>query len=117
MFGLSTVLRPADSASRWSRHAGAWFFILLVLLVSTERRVAELDLEPDDELLLENDDGVAGGEILDRLIVNDDTRLPRSPDFGRVAIAGVVLPPAVSVPDVRLVAKFSRGPPALHFSR
>jgi hypothetical protein len=54
----------------------AWVFVLLVLMVFVEGRVAESDFDDDDGIVLQNDEAVEGEEILQKLIVANDVVIP-----------------------------------------
>lgn len=113
MMALSESPRRPRRPAAWTRPAGVWLFLALLVLVSLERRVAELDLGPDDDgAVLESDDGVDGGEILDRLVVFDDIRLPQPPDVGRLTVGKLVVSTTPYLPDVRIVTPTPRAPPA-----
>ncbi len=97
----------------WTGQVGTCLFFVLVLLICVERRVAELDLEPDDGVLLENDDGLDGAEILDRLVGLDDIQLPQPPDLGRVAVGYITSPSVEPVREVRIFTRTPRAPPSV----
>lgn len=111
---MLALLAPAPRRRAWVRPVGVWLCLAVVLLICVERRVAELDLDPDLDasIALENDEALDGAEILDRLIGLDEVRVPEPPSFGRVPISSVVVAPVLYLPGVRLATRVPRAPPA-----
>ncbi len=95
---------------RW-RVPIAVLFALLVCVVSAERRLAELDLDWQGDVLLENDEGVDGDEILTKLVFADDVTRPVAPSLlGLVeGEIGSLIPAAV--PLLVVDRSDSRAPP------
>jgi hypothetical protein len=54
----------------------AWAFVILVLTVFVERRVAESDFDEGPGVSLENDEAVEGEEILQKLVAANDVIIP-----------------------------------------
>ena len=83
------IIAPMTSASaaaafldylRRSRNGAVWLFVTLVLLVSAERRVAELHFNLRTAgAALENEDSLDADEIRTRLIVLNDDKVPTLP--------------------------------------
>ena len=108
----------AMSALRRSRAAGAVFFVVLVLLVAGERRLAEAQFNVRPAApCLENDDVLDGDEVRVRLIVLNDDRAPTITDVRRVVAipAAHVVPPRPDRPPGGRPAP--RGPPVPSSSR
>ena len=106
-------VRASLGVSRTIYQAGAWFLVVLMLIVCVERRVAELDLKTDTSLAIENDEELDGSEILDRLVGIDDIRIPRPLQAG-VLTASTVLQIIPAVLSYRGVETWTpRAPPAL----
>ena len=61
-----------------------WLFVLLVLTVFVERRVAESDFDDDDGVVLQNDEADQGEEILNKLLVANDVVIPIVPEIARL---------------------------------
>lgn len=103
-----------DRWRAWSRQSGVWLCLAVVLLICVERRVAELDLDPDPDasIALENDETLDGVEILDRLIGLDTVRVPEPPTLGRAPVSSVVVTPVLYLPDLRLPTRVPRAPPS-----
>jgi hypothetical protein len=60
-----------------SRRASlAWLFALLVLVASTERRLAECDFDSSTHVRWENNEKPDGDEVRVRLMFVDDVALP-----------------------------------------
>jgi hypothetical protein len=90
-----------------------WIFVLLVLAVFVERRVAESDFDDDAGVVLQNDEAVEGEEILNKLLIANDVVIPIAPkatalEGERPVLLGVT---ALSLLAVRGLE--SRAPPAL----
>ncbi len=105
--------RPSPRRSLRARRIGVSLFLTLVFVVCFERRIAELDLVPNDELLFENDEVSDGVEIVDRLVGLVDIRPPQPPAPVRVAVATVVVPAFAFLPDAPRLVRVPRAPPAL----
>jgi hypothetical protein len=97
---------------RRSRVLLAWAFVLLVLTVFVERRVAESDFD-DSTLTFQNDEAVEGEEILNKLLLANDVVVPIAPAASRLDGETPVLltPTAISLLAVRGLE--SRAPPSL----
>jgi len=74
-------------------------FAVLVCVTLVERRLAELDLGWNGDVLLENDEGVDGDEILTKLTFVDDATRPVAPSLLGLVEGEIVslLPGAVSL--------------------
>ena len=102
---------------RVARALGVWFFVGLMLLVSTERRLADahLDLRAGGTGI-ESDDALDGDEIRVRLIaLNDQTRPSIQPSAPVPALYGLVVTPAVPCSRA-LSCPGARAPPAVSSS-
>ncbi len=55
-------------------------FTLLVLNVFVEHRIAEIDWEDDNGVVMQNDEAVEGEEIFNKLILANDGVVPYVPD-------------------------------------
>jgi hypothetical protein len=97
---------------RRGRATGASLFVLLLLLVAGERRLAEAHFNlRSSQAGLERADGLEGDEIRVRLIGLDDHEPPSLSDVGRVR-ASVVVPLHTSHPVVIPLGRPApRGPP------
>jgi hypothetical protein len=94
------------------RLAAVWSFVTLVLLVSAERRVAELhfNLRVAGNVL-ENGSVLDADEIRTRLIILSDDKVPTIPRVARLAAPAVG--PRHARPALLLLdASASRGPPS-----
>lgn len=96
----------------WGRQAGGGLCLAIVLIICAEQRVAELDIDPDGTIALENDEALDGAEILDRLIGLDTVRVPEPPTLGRAPVSSVVVTPVLYLPDLRLPTRVPRAPPS-----
>ncbi len=97
-------------SDRW-RVPIAVLFALLLWVVNAERRLAELDLDWQGDVLLENDEGVDGDEILTKLVFVDDVTRPVAPPLlGLVGGKIVSLIPA-AVPLLVVGRSDPRAPP------
>src|SRR5262249_17491489 len=67
-------------ALRRLRTPVAWVFVLLVLAVFVERRMAESDFDDDNGVVVQNDEAVEGEEILTKLLVANDVTVPIAPE-------------------------------------
>src|ERR1051326_512030 len=91
----------------------AWVFLLLVLTVFVEGRVAESDFDDDGGIVLQNDEAVEGEEIFQKLLVANDVVIPIAPE---AAPLEGERPDLLAVTTVSLLAMRgleSRAPPAL----
>lgn len=91
--------------------AGAWFFLVLVIAVSVQHRVAEVDFNDDVGSLLANADVIDGDELSDRLLLTGDIAMPEPPRQTAEVRWSV---PALVVPGIRpadLPSAPSRAPP------
>ena len=100
---------------RRQRSTGTWVFVLLVLLVLGERRLAEVHLNLQKaETSVERDDVLGGDEIRIRLIILNDEAPPTLPDV-TIARSVRIVHLIVSLPaSVALGSPAPRGPPAAH---
>ena len=60
----------------------AGLLCVLMLLMSAERRLADLDFDSDGAVRIENNDKPDGEEIITKLIFVDDASEPRAPAVG-----------------------------------
>src|SRR5437667_12679430 len=67
-----------STRSRRQQMPFAILFIVLVLLMFTQRRLAELDFNSPGVVRIENNEKPDGDEIFNRLIFVDDTAEPRA---------------------------------------
>jgi hypothetical protein len=103
-------------AMRRLRLPVAWLFVLLVLTVFVEHRVAVFDGDDSAERLLQNDEAVEGEEILNKLILANDVAVPL---VVHVAPLQRERPALLTVTTRSLLAVRgleSRAPPAVSFS-
>ena len=94
----------------------AWAFVLLVLAVFVERRVAESDFDDDAGVVVQNDEAVEGEEILTKLLVANDVVIPIAPEATRLDGERPVLLTATALSLLAVRGLESRAPPALLFS-
>ena len=94
----------------------AWLFVLLVLAVVVERRVAESDFDDDAGVVMQNDEAVEGEEILNKLLIAYDVIIPIVPAITRLDRERPVqlVATALSLHIVRGLE--SRAPPAASVS-
>src|SRR3989449_9246271 len=71
-----------STRSRRQQMPFAILFIVLVLLMFTQRRLAELDFDSTGVVRIENNDKPDGDEIFNRLIFIDDTAEAKAPTAG-----------------------------------
>jgi hypothetical protein len=107
---------PSDTALgafRRCRVGGAGVFVVLLLLVAGERRLAEAHFNlRSSQPTLEHADALDGDEIRVRLIVLNDDQPPSLADVGRALVSAVV-PVRTPLPSpVALGRPVPRGPPA-----
>ena len=108
----SAWIESPVSRLRRLRHTGVWTFVVLVLLVSVERRVAELHFNLRTAgPVVENEGALDADEIRTRLIVLNDEKVPTVPEVTKL-VASVLSAwharPALLVLD----ASAPRGPPS-----
>ena len=104
---------PRLQRLRRFRRGVVWLFVTLVLLVSAERRIAELHFNLRAACTaVENEDSLDADEIRTRLIVLNDEKVPTVPEVTKLVAA--VLPSWGTRP-IFFVADSSvpRGPPAV----
>jgi hypothetical protein len=103
----------AFGAFRRRRFGGTGLFVLLLLLVAGERRLAEIHFNLRSwEPVLEHADALDGDEIRIRLIVLNDDQPPSLADAGR-ALTFAVVPVRTPLPAVAPLGRPApRGPPA-----
>ena len=98
------------------RHGpgGVWFFLLLMLLVAGERRLAEAHFNLRTWTVgVESADALDGDEIRLRLIALNDDKPPSLFVAGRVVVAEIVHASPPRLDCVPLGHPAPRGPPAL----
>ena len=98
------------------RHGtgGVWFFLLLMLLVAGERRLAEAHFNLRSWTVgVESADALDGDEIRVRLIALNDDKPPSLFDAGRVFAFEVVHAASPRFDRVLLGRPAPRGPPAI----
>ena len=96
---------------RHLRHPGVWCFVVLLLLVSAERRLAELHFNlRTAETGIESEDSLDADEIRTRLILLQDEKLPTVPVVGE-RVAAAVAPCWRLAIAFALHAPSPRGPP------
>ena len=110
-------MRSAMTLVSLRRHGtgGVWFFLLLMLLVAGERRLAEahFNLRTWTTVGFESADALDGDEIRVRLIALNDDKPPSLFDAGRVFAFEVVHATSPRVDRVPLGRPAPRGPPAV----
>ena len=109
------VVRQAPTAlASFRRHrpTGIAFFVLLVLVVAGERRLADLHFNLRTAAPgLESDDVLDGDEIRVRLIVLADDTPPTVPHVSRAIGFAVVRAPSEAPDSLALGSPAPRGPP------
>src|ERR1051325_4521705 len=102
MGGQITVMTTAPSFSlkrlRTGRLPMAVLFLLLVLNVFVEHRIAEIDWADDDGVVIQNDEAVEGEEILNKLILANDLVMPYVPEAVPLDGERPVPPPPPAAP-------------------
>ena len=95
------------------RHlAGAWLFVVLVLLVALERRLAEAHHNLRSwTTAVESADALDGDEIRVRLVVLNDDKLPSLPETGSALVSEIALASAPRLDRVPPGLPAPRGPP------
>ena len=89
-----------------------WLFVLLLALVATERRLAEIHFDLRSAGVgLESDDILDGDEIRIRLVVLNDDKLPTRPDAGHPLTFEVVPVGPQRYASRALGVPIPRGPP------
>jgi hypothetical protein len=103
----------ALGALRRRRLDGALLFVLLLLLVAGERRLAEAHFNlRSSQPTLEHAEALDGDEIRIRLIVLNDDQRPSVADVGR-ALASAVVPVHTPLPTLISPGRPApRGPPS-----
>ena len=103
----------ALGAFRRCRLVGTGVFVLLLLLVAGERRLAEVHFNlRSSQPTLEHADALDGDEIRIRLIVLNDDQPPSLADVGRALVSAVV-PVRTPLPSRVLLGRpVPRGPPS-----
>ena len=105
------IASAALAPFRRYRAVGTTFFVLLLLVVMAERRLADLHFNLRSAVMaLESDDVLDGDEIRVRLIVLNDDALPTLPPISR-AIGMAMRPSADDSDSLALGAPAARGPP------
>ena len=94
----------------------AWLFVLLVLTVFVEHRVAESDFDDDAGVVMQNDEAVEGEEILMMLLATNDVAIPIAPKIARLPGERPVLLVATTLSLLAVRGLESRAPPALSVS-
>src|SRR4051812_3885264 len=94
----------------------AWLFVLLVLTVAVQHRIAVFEDSDVREVTLNDDEDVEGQELLNKLIVANDLVIPIVPHVTRLDGERPVLltPTALSLLALRGLS--SRAPPARSIS-
>ena len=111
MIGMRSAMRLVSLR----RHGtgGVWFFLLLMLLVAGERRLAEAHFNLRSwSVGFESADALDGDEIRVRLIALNDDTPPSLFVAGRVLVAHVVHASPPRLDRVPLGRPAPRGPPA-----
>ncbi len=94
----------------------AWLFVLLILMIFVEHRVADSDFDDDAGVVMQNDDAVEGEEILNKLLIANDVVIPIAPKAVALHRERPMLLVATAL-SLRVVRGFeSRAPPALSVS-
>lgn len=102
---------------RRHRMLATWIFVLLVLLVAGERRLAEAHFNLRSSAPgIESDDVLDGDEIRVRLIVLNDEKRPTLPDVTSAVAFEVMLASAQRLDSLALGRPAPRGPPASSLS-
>jgi hypothetical protein len=100
---------------RWCTPV-VWVFVLLVLAVFVERRVAESDFDDDNGVVVQNDEAVEGEEILTKLLLANDVVIPILPAATAFRGERPVLLTATEISLLAVRGLESRAPPAPRFS-
>ena len=102
-----------EASTRRRRHRVPLAALLcgLVLLTFAERRLAELDFDSSGVVRIENNEKPDGDEILNRLVLVDDTTEPVAPKVGDACHAALI--PVESCPRSLITVRLSesRAPP------
>jgi hypothetical protein len=116
MGGQITVMTTAPSFSlkrlRTGRLPMAVLFLLLVLNVFVEHRIAEIDWADDDGVVIQNDEAVEGEEILNKLILANDLVMPYVPEAVPLDGERPVLLTVTALSLLTVRGLESRAPPA-----
>ena len=108
----SSAPRGEWSAFGRARAGGACSFVLLILLVGAERRLADAHFNLRTAVVsLESDEVLDGDEIRVRLIVLNDDKAPTIADVGRTAVPLVARIVPTRRPSLALGRPAPRGPP------
>jgi hypothetical protein len=94
----------------------AWIFVLLVLAVFVEHRVAESDFDDDAGVVMQNDEAVEGEEILNKLLIANDVVIPIVPEITRLDGERPVQLVATALSLLVVRGLESRAPPSLSAS-
>jgi hypothetical protein len=112
---VAMTTNPASTALAWFRSqrvAGISLFVLLLLLVGAERRLADAHFNLRTAATgLESKDILDGDEIRVRLVVLNDETLPTLPVIDALLVFTVVHPPLSLPASVALGSPAPRGPP------
>lgn len=104
---------PILPALRRHETGGVWCFLLLLLLVAGERRLAEAHFNLRAwAMAIESADALDGDEIRVRLIVLNDDKPPSLVDSGRLLVSEITLAATARLDRVPLGRPAPRGPPA-----
>lgn len=111
--GRETALDSTAMSTRSRRQQMpfAILFIVLVLLMFTQRRLAELDFDSTGVVRIENNEKPDGDEIFNRLVFVDDTAAPQAPGVGEACHAGLATLDACSLALVAVLLSEPRAPP------
>ena len=90
----------------------AWLFVLLLLTVFVEHRVADTDLDDDVGVVVQNDEAVEGEEILSKLVLANDLVVPFVPQVAALQRERPLLLSATAVSLLVVRGLESRAPPA-----
>jgi hypothetical protein len=90
-----------------------WTFLVLILVVFVERRVAESDFDDDNGVVVQNDEADEGEEILYKLVLANDVVIPIAPEATALEGERPVLLSATALSLLVVRGLESRAPPAL----
>ena len=107
--------RVSALRARESRVCAALFFLTLLLTISVQSRLAEIDFNDDGApgFTFENGDTMDGDEVLTRLVLVDDLVMPYAPAPGTILLWWPPVGALAQVFPAPLRCLASRAPPAL----